>query len=57
MAVIQAAHMAGASKIIAVDLNEDKFEKAIEFGATDTINPTKFDKPVQQVTITLQNIP
>jgi len=49
LAVIQAAKMAGASKIIAVDVNEQKFANAIKFGATDTLNSANLDKPVQQV--------
>mmetsp|Transcript_16331 Transcript_16331/g.26584 ORF Transcript_16331/g.26584 Transcript_16331/m.26584 type:complete len:165 (-) Transcript_16331:61-555(-) len=40
--------MAGASRIIAVDINEDKFEAAIKLGATDCVNSAKLDKPVQQ---------
>lgn len=48
LAVIQGAKMAGASKIIAVDINSGKFPAAIKMGATDTVNPTELDKPVQQ---------
>ena len=43
--------MAGAGRIIVVDINEDKFAKAQELGATDCVNPNKFDKPIQQVII------
>ena len=39
LAVIQGAVMAGAERIIAVDLNEKKFPLAKQFGATDHINP------------------
>ncbi|MFL2935320.1 MAG: S-(hydroxymethyl)glutathione dehydrogenase/class III alcohol dehydrogenase [Myxococcota bacterium] len=39
LAVIQGAVMAGAERIIAVDLNEKKFPLARQFGATDEINP------------------
>ena len=39
LAVIQGAVMAGAERIIAVDLNEQKFPLARQFGATDEINP------------------
>ena len=39
LAVIQGAVMAGADRIIAVDLNEKKFEMARQFGATDCVNP------------------
>ena len=48
LAVIQGAKMAGASKIIAVDLNPAKFEAAVKLGATDCVNPKDLDKPVQQ---------
>tara|TARA_A100001037_G_scaffold297152_1_gene318729 strand:- start:2082 stop:3161 length:1080 start_codon:yes stop_codon:yes gene_type:complete len=40
---IQGCSIAGASKIIAVDTVDSKLEKAIELGATHTINPTKVD--------------
>jgi S-(hydroxymethyl)glutathione dehydrogenase / alcohol dehydrogenase len=48
LAVIQGAKIAGASKIIAVDVNPDKFEAAIRLGATDCVNPKELEKPVQQ---------
>ncbi|CAB9499457.1 Alcohol dehydrogenase class-3 [Seminavis robusta] len=48
LAVIQGAKIAGASKIIAVDLNPKKFEAAIKLGATDCVNPKDIDKPIQQ---------
>mmetsp|Transcript_35084 Transcript_35084/g.84973 ORF Transcript_35084/g.84973 Transcript_35084/m.84973 type:complete len:302 (-) Transcript_35084:58-963(-) len=51
LAVIQGAKMAGASKIIAVDINPDKFEMAKKLGATDCVDssPAKIDKPVQKI--------
>jgi len=48
LAVIQGAKMAGASRIIAVDINPDKFAMATELGATDCVDSSKLDKPVQQ---------
>lgn len=51
LAAIIGARMAGASKIIAIDLNEDKFAKAKELGATDFLNPKNFDKPIQEVIV------
>eukprot|EP00984_Skeletonema_dohrnii_P016078 scaffold7061_cov137-Skeletonema_dohrnii-CCMP3373.AAC.5 len=48
LAVIQGAKMAGASRIIAVDINPEKFATAIELGATDCVDSSKLDKPVQQ---------
>jgi len=49
LAVIQGAKMAGASRIIAVDINSEKFEIAKELGATDCVDPKKLgDVPVQK---------
>lgn len=41
---IQGARLAGASRIVAVDLREDKLAVARDFGATDTVLATQ-DKP------------
>lgn len=51
LSVIDAAKQRGASRIIAVDLNADKFELAREFGATECVNPSDFDSPIQQVIV------
>lgn len=51
-AVIGAA-MAKASRIIAIDINESKFELAKKLGATDCINPKDYDKPIQDVIVEL----
>mmetsp|Transcript_13873 Transcript_13873/g.18186 ORF Transcript_13873/g.18186 Transcript_13873/m.18186 type:complete len:383 (+) Transcript_13873:127-1275(+) len=48
LAVIQGAKSAGASRIIAVDINPKKFVKAKELGATDCVDSSKLDKPIQQ---------
>ncbi|XP_019517198.1 PREDICTED: alcohol dehydrogenase 4 isoform X3 [Hipposideros armiger] len=40
---------AGASRIIAVDINSEKFTKAKALGATDCLNPRDLRKPVQEV--------
>ena len=42
-AAIAGAHLAGASKIIAVDIDDTKLEWAKGFGATHTVNSTKVD--------------
>jgi len=39
LSVVQGAVMAKASRIIAIDVNESKFELAQQLGATDCINP------------------
>lgn len=39
LSVVQGAKVRGASKIIVVDINEDKKKWSFDFGATDFINP------------------
>ena len=51
LSVVQGAVMAGASRILAIDLNEDKFEMARMLGATDFVNPSQYDKPIQDVIV------
>ena len=51
LSVIQGAKMAKASRIIAVDINDSKWEMAKKLGATDFVNPTKHERPVQQVIV------
>lgn len=51
LSAIIGAVMAKASRIIAIDINEDKFDIAKKLGATDVINPKKFDKPIQDVIV------
>lgn len=51
LSVVQGAVMAKASRIICVDLNEDKFEMARMLGATDFVNPTQYDQPIQEVLV------
>lgn len=41
--VIQGAHLAAASRIIAIDVNPSKFEYAMKLGATDTIDASSID--------------
>jgi len=53
LAVIQGAVMAKASRIIAIDVNPDKFELARQFGATDFVNPKDYGDPIQQVIVDL----
>jgi len=51
LSVIQGAKMAGATTIIWIDLNEDKFEMATKFWATECINPKNHDKAIQDVIV------
>jgi len=53
LSVIQGAVMAKAGRIVAVDINEDKFEMARMLGATDFVNPNNYDRPVQDVIVDL----
>ena len=52
---IQGATIAKAGRIIAVDINPDKFELATQMGATDTVNPEDYEEPIQEVLIDLTN--
>ena len=47
--------MAQAERIIAVDVNPDKFEMARALGATDVINPNDLDVSVTEAVVELTN--
>ncbi|XP_053559440.1 alcohol dehydrogenase 1 [Bombina bombina] len=49
LSAIIGCKVAGASKIIAVDTNSDKFAKAKELGATHCVNPKEFKEPIHEV--------
>uniref|UniRef100_A0A8C8R9A2 Alcohol dehydrogenase 1 n=1 Tax=Pelusios castaneus TaxID=367368 RepID=A0A8C8R9A2_9SAUR len=49
LSVVMGCKVAGASRIIGVDINKDKFAKAKELGATECINPQDFKKPIEEV--------
>ncbi|CAK9207440.1 unnamed protein product [Sphagnum jensenii] len=49
MKVVEAAKVAGASRIIGVARDDDKLRRAVEFGLTDCLNIQKFAKPIEQV--------
>ena len=51
LSAIQGAVMAKASRIIAIDINTDKFELATQMGATDTVNPKDHGAPIQEVIV------
>jgi len=53
LAVIMAAKKAGASRIIGIDINPDKFNLAKSLGATDCINPRDHAEPIQDVIVKL----
>ena len=49
LSVVQGAVMAGAERIIAIDLNPKKFELARQFGATEFLNPKEIGDVAQAV--------
>uniref|UniRef100_A0A674APU0 Alcohol dehydrogenase 5 n=1 Tax=Salmo trutta TaxID=8032 RepID=A0A674APU0_SALTR len=51
LAVIMGCKVAGATRIIGVDISPDKFDKAKEFGATEFVNPKDHSKPIQEVLV------
>ncbi|WMS87459.1 S-(hydroxymethyl)glutathione dehydrogenase/class III alcohol dehydrogenase [Pleionea litopenaei] len=51
LSAIQGAVMAKAGRIIAVDINPEKFEMAQQLGATDCVNPKDHSVPIQEVLI------
>lgn len=51
LSVVIGAKMAGAGRIIGIDINEGKYDLAKQLGATDCVNPQKFDKPIQDVIV------
>lgn len=51
LSAIIGARMAGAGRIIGIDINESKFDLAKQLGATDVVNPQNFDKPIQEVIV------
>jgi len=53
LSVVQGAVMAGAGRIMVIDINEDKFEMARMLGATDFVNPKNYDAPIQDVIVEL----
>lgn len=55
LSVIQGSVMANASRIFAIDINEDKFEMAKMLGATDCINPSQYDAAIQDVIVDMSD--
>lgn len=51
LSAIIGATMAKAGRIIAIDINDNKFEIAQQLGATDVVNPKDHDKPIQEVIV------
>jgi len=55
LSVIQGAVMAQASRIIAIDINPEKFDFARQLGATDCVNPKDYNESIQEVIVELTN--
>ncbi|GAB1621066.1 S-(hydroxymethyl)glutathione dehydrogenase/class III alcohol dehydrogenase [Agarivorans albus] len=53
LSAVIGAEMAKASRILAIDINESKFDLAKQLGATDCINPQTIDKPIQDYIVEL----
>ncbi len=51
LSVIQGCVMAQAGRIIAIDINANKFEMARRLGATDCVNPTEHSDAIQDVIV------
>lgn len=51
LSAIQGAVLAKAARIIAVDINPDKFEFARQLGATDCVNPQDHSAPIQEILV------
>lgn len=51
LAAAMGCKAAGATRIIGVDINPDKFKTGEKFGCTEFVNPKDYDKPIQQVLI------
>ena len=54
LAIIQASKVAGARKIVGVDLNEGKFDLAKQFGATDTANPMNCGGDIKEALLKME---
>ena len=55
LSAVQGATMAKAARIIAIDVNPDKFALAKQMGATDTVNPKDHSAPIQEVIVEMTN--
>ncbi|XP_073457407.1 alcohol dehydrogenase 1-like [Aquarana catesbeiana] len=49
LSVVIGCKVAGAAKIIGVDVNSDKFAKAKELGVTECLNPKELEAPIHEV--------
>ncbi|KAJ4957186.1 hypothetical protein NE237_013969 [Protea cynaroides] len=55
LAAAEGARIAGASRIIGIDLNPKRFEEAKKFGITEFVNPMDHARPIQEVLTEMTN--
>lgn len=55
LAAVMGCKVAGAKRIIGIDINPDKFEKAMTLGATECVNPKDHGKSIQEVVLEMTN--
>ncbi|KAG8633263.1 hypothetical protein MANES_18G086900v8 [Manihot esculenta] len=55
LAAVEGARISGASRIIGIDVNPNKFEQGRKFGVTEFVYPKDYDKPVQEVLVEMTN--
>ncbi|BBM01908.1 S-(hydroxymethyl)glutathione dehydrogenase/class III alcohol dehydrogenase [Microbulbifer sp. GL-2] len=53
LSAVIGAKMAGAERIIGIDVNEEKFALAKKLGATECINPKNYEQSIQEVIVDL----
>ena len=51
LSAVIGARMAGAGRIIGIDINANKFSLAKQLGATDLLSPKDYSKPIQDVIV------
>ncbi|KAJ0860531.1 putative oxidoreductase [Helianthus annuus] len=51
LAVAEGAKAACAARIIGIDIDNRKFDRAKDFGVNEFVNPKDHDKPIQQVLV------
>ncbi|EGW03288.1 Alcohol dehydrogenase 6 [Cricetulus griseus] len=55
-AIVMGCKASGASRIIGVDINEQKFPRARALGVTDCLNPDKLKKSVHEVVMEMTGV-
>ena len=55
LSVIIGCKAAGAARIIAVDINKDKFAKAGAVGVTYCVDPRDLEKPIEEFLLDMLN--